>query len=220
MTSGDHHRQYEPRTPNSTPRELEGAPPSKPPGAESGLTKLLFAFTKRHRGKAIELDSSHDTMRVLGPTGEELAVVDSEVALDHLLGVLGVAQGTTLSARPRETASREDIKPGRAPLRIAARSGDGRDYEGLCPAVGPNALFMEVTPAPAPGAPLSLAIAHPDDASRTLRLKGTVAWVCQRPDEFGFGPGVGVICTWRAAELSAFLSDSGRPLEPRSSAAR
>lgn len=216
MTSGDHQPKKEEVTPSPTPRPVDGTAPSKPTGVEAGLTKLLFAFTNRHRGKALELDSSQDTMRVLGPRGEELAVVDSEVALDHLLGC---AEDTTAAlqdgARPLE-----DVRPRPKPFRVSARGGDGREYEGLCPVVGRERIFLEVTPPPPLGTQLRLAIVSSGDVARPLRMKGTVTWVCHRPDEFGFGPGVLVVSTWASPELLAFLAESVHNREPRASPAR
>lgn len=208
MTSGEHERRKEERTHTLTHRPVESGLATKPTGLGPGLGKLLFAFTNRHRGKALELDSGHDTMRVLGPRGEELAVVSSEVALDHLLGC---AQQTTTPARPEVAPPPKDVPRRPAPIRVSARGGDGRQYEGLCPIVGRSGLFLELAPAPAPGTQLDMAITCTDGGSRTLRVKGAVAWACPGPDEFGFGPGVGVTCTWHSPELAALLSDADGP---------
>lgn len=208
MTSGHHQQRQVELLPAPTPRRVEGGAPPESVGSVSGLTKLLFAFTKRHQGKAIELDASHDTMRVLGPRGEELAVVNSEVALDHLLGC---AQATTTSAPPEEARPLEDVPLRPKPFRVSAQGNDGRKYEGLCPFVGRNGIFLELTRAPAPGTRLDMAIARSDGAPGILRSKGTVTWACQRSDEFGLGPGVGVTCTWQPPELAAFLSDADAP---------
>lgn len=206
MPSGDHQRRREDLNPGPLPRLVQGGTPSKATGLGPGLTKLLFAFTKRHRGKALELDSSHDTMRVLGPRGEELAVVNSEVALDHLLGYV---QETTAPAVPDESRPVEESPPRAKAFRVSARGDDGRDYEGLCPAVGRNGIFLELSTTPAPGTQLDMAIASTNDGPRRLRMKGLVAWTCPRSDEFGFHPGVGVTCTWHSPEVAAFLVGAG-----------
>lgn len=207
MPSGDHQRKSEQLSPPPTPHPADSGAPPKSIGWGPGLSKLLFAFTKRHRGKAIELNASDDTMRVLGPRGEELAVVNSEVALDYLLGCI---RETTTPIRPLE-----EVPARLKPFRVSARAGDGREYQGLCPVIGRSGIFLEVTPGPAPGTRLSMAIVSPNDVSRTLRLEGTVAWACERSDEFGFGPGVGVVCTWGSPEVVGFLADFARKREPR-----
>ncbi len=208
MTSGQHQQKQMERPPTPTPRRVEGGSPPEPVGSVSGLTKLLFAFTKRHRGKAIELDANQDTMRVLGPRGEELAVVNSDVALDHLLGC---APTTTTPAQPEEARPLEDVPPRPKPFHVSARGNDGREYEGLCPLLGRNGIFLELTRAPAPGTQLDMAIVRSDGALGILRSRGTVTWACQQSDEFGFGPGVGVTCTWHSPDLAAFLSDADAP---------
>lgn len=201
MTSGDHQRNKREavRPPSHRPPEHEAG--TEASGLGSGLTKLLFTFTRRHRGKALELDSRHDTMRVLGPTGEELAAVNSEVVLDHLLGC---AQAASPPAGPGEA------RPP-SPFRVSARADDGGEYEGRCPALGRSGIFLELTTPPPPGTRLDMTIVNADDVSRVLRIEGTVAWTCRRPDEFGFGPGVGVTCTRRAPDSTTSVSGAGRP---------
>ena len=208
MTFGDHELNREKPTPSPTPRPADGDALAKPTWLGPGLTKLLVAFTKRHRGKALELDASRDTMRVLGPGGEELAVVNSEVALDHLLGC---APGTTAPAPPGETQPLDQILPRPKPFRVSAQGSDGGEYEGRCPVVRPNGLFLELARVPALGTELDMILVRADHASRTVRMKGTVAWACPRGDEFGLAPGVGVTCTWHSPELAAFLPAAGAP---------
>lgn len=208
MTSGDHERnKEEPRRP-PTLHAVGATVPAKPAKSGFGVTKLLFAFPKRHRGKALELDASHDTLRVLGPGGEEIAVVDSEVALDHLLDC---PQETTAPSRPGGDWPLDGVPRHPKRYRVSARGDNGREYEGLCPVLGRGGLFLELTQAPAPGTQLDLTIVSAEEGSRRLRMKGTVAWACPRPDEFGLAPGVGVTCTWHSPELAAFLPDAEAP---------
>lgn len=208
MTSGDHQRKEKERTPNPTPRPVGAVAPNKPTEVGPGLAKLLVSFTKRHRGKAIELDASQDTMRVLGPRGEELAVVNSEVALDHLLDY---ARGTSGPALPEAARPLADVSPQPKPFHVTARGNDGREYEGLCRVVGRSGVFLELTRAPAVGTQLDMAVVSTVDSARLLRTKGTVAWICPHSDEFGFAPGVGVTYTGHSPESVAFLSATGAP---------
>lgn len=208
MASGDHQRREDEIRPQPPLRSVEKSDASKPTKSGFGVTKLLFAFPKRHRGKALELDASHDTLRVLGPKGEEIAVVDSEVALDHLLGA---APETIAQPLQEETAPPEGLRRLSKLFRVSARGDDGREYQGACAVVGRDAIFLEATPAPALGTKVDLTIVHTEDDSPALRMKGTVAWACPRQDEFGLGPGVGVTCTWHSPELAAYLSEGEVP---------
>ncbi len=208
MTSGDHQRRQEELHRSPTLRPVEGSVPPNSTHSGPPVTKLLFAFPKRHRGKALELDASHDTLRVLGPRGEEIAVVNSEVALDHLLGC---PQEVRTPPRPEGARPLEGVPQRPKRFRVSARGDNGRDYEGLCPVVGVDGLFLELAQAPSPGTQLDLTITSAEEGSRRLLMKGTVAWACPRPDEFGLAPGVGVTCTWHSPELAAFLPDAEAP---------
>lgn len=193
------------RRPVDRPSNRSSSPGSEAPApprsrAASGLKQLLFAFTNRHRGKALELDATKETLRVLGPEGEPLLVVNSEVALDHLLSHAQDADAQASSRGPNRATA----------LSVSVTAADGRVLDARCPGVGPRGVFLESPASFTLGSSVALVIVPPGEAARPLHMKGVVTWACPKPDEFGFGPGVGVAVTSLSSELAAHLRGTGR----------
>ena len=152
------------------------------PATPAGSMKLPVVVTKSHKGKTLELDPQRETISLLGPDGEAIGTVSWESVINYI---------RALGERPRQIESR--LQP-RASLAFSIRylTPDGRMIEGRASGLGGGGLFIDsLTPLPV-GTDLTIEFSLPDGSQDWLKARGTVAWVCPKPDQYAFHPGMGI----------------------------
>jgi Tfp pilus assembly protein PilZ len=80
-------------------------------------------------------------------------------------------------------------------VRVRFCTADGDRSEGLLSSVGEHGLFIEHQHPLPVGTELELEFVPPDGSSERLEVKGVVAWICPRPDQYAFSRGMGVRLT-------------------------
>lgn len=144
--------------------------------------KLPVMATKAHKGKWLELDRGHETIRLLGAKGEQLGTVTWESVIDLILGLRAPNQ----PERPR-TESNESLL-----VNVLYSTPDGHWFKSWASWVGDGGLFIESSDPFPVGTKLTMEFVLPDCPSEWLRANGTVAWVCPKADQYTFSPGMGV----------------------------
>lgn len=157
--------------------------------------KLPVILTRAHQGKSLELDTKRETIALLGPDGQTLGMVSWEAIIDYI----------TFSQQ-RSHPSEARLQP-RVSLVVKVRylAPDGAQVESRATGVGGGGLFIESVTPMAVGTELTVSFSLPDRPGEWLDAKGRVAWVCPKPDQYTFFPGMGVRFTAVAPATRARL---------------
>ena len=77
-------------------------------------------------------------------------------------------------------------------LKVRYTTSGGKTIESRAGGIGGGGLFIEsITPFPV-GTDITLEFSLPDSPTEWMYAKGTIAWVCPKPDHYTFSPGMGV----------------------------
>lgn len=155
--------------------------------------KLPVITTRAHKGKALELDPQRETMSLWGADGEPMGTVSWESVINYI---------RALGEKPRPAESRSQPRAGLA-FSVRYYAPDGRRIEGRASGLGGGGLFIDsLTPLPV-GTDLTIEFSLPDGGQDWVKARGSVAWVCPKPDQYSFHPGMGI----RFIELSESVRD-------------
>jgi len=144
--------------------------------------RLPVITTPGHRGKALEVDVERETITLVGMVGEKLGTVSWEA-------VIGLIQAGHPQPKPGDARSEQ-----RASLLVKVRytTPDGKIIESRASGIGAGGLFIESTAPLRIGTHLSVEFALPDLPAEWLETRCVVSWVCPKPDQYTFFPGMGV----------------------------
>ncbi len=159
--------------------------------------KLPVVVTKMHQGKSLELDAKRETITLLGPDGQPLGTVTWGAIIDYI------------SFSQQHTRSDEARTQPRVSLTAKVRymASDGSQVESRATGVGGGGLFIESTSPLTVGTELTVSFSLPDRPGEWMEGKGRVAWVCPKPDQYTFFPGMGMRFTAVAPETQARLRE-------------
>lgn len=157
--------------------------------------KLPILATKAHQGKSLELDMKRETITLLGSDGQVLGTASWGAIIDYIS--FSQKQGHPSEARlqPRVTLT----------AKVRYLAPDGSNVESRATGVGGGGLFIESTRPLAIGTELTVSFSLPDRPDEWMEGKGRIAWVCPRPDQYTFFPGMGVRFTAVASDTRARL---------------
>lgn len=157
--------------------------------------KLPILATKAHQGKSLELDMKRETITLLGSDGQVLGTASWGTVIDYIS--FSQKQGHPSEARlqPRVTLT----------AKVRYLAPDGSNVESRATGVGGGGLFIESTRPLAIGTELTVSFSLPDRPGEWMEGKGRIAWVCPRPDQYTFFPGMGVRFTAVASDTRARL---------------
>jgi type IV pilus assembly protein PilZ len=155
--------------------------------------KLPIVATKAHQGKSLELDTKRETIALLGPDGQTLGVVNWGAIVDYISFSQQHAHPNEARLQPRVSLT--------AKVRYVAP--DGSQVESRATGIGGGGLFIESTAPLAIGTELTVSFSLPDRSTEWLEARGRVAWVCPKPDQYTFFPGMGVRFTTVAPDTRA-----------------
>jgi len=141
--------------------------------------RLPVTATKAHKGKSLELDREHETIRLLGAKGEQLGTASWESVIDLI-------QALRAQTRP------ENHETSSLVVNVRYGTADGQWVTSRASGVGDEGLFIECNDPLPVGTKLMMEVALPDCPSEWLGAKGTVAWVCPKADHYTFSSGMGV----------------------------
>ena len=168
-------------------------PKATPADAPTTMMKLPVVTTRAHKGKALELDPQRETMSLLGTDGEPMGTVSWESVINYI---------RALGEKPRPVESRSQPRSNLS-LSVRYYAPDGPRIEGRASGLGGGGLFIDsLTPLPV-GTELTVEFALPDGGQEWIQTRGAVAWVCPKPDQYAFHPGMGI----RFIDLSEPLRD-------------
>jgi uncharacterized protein (TIGR02266 family) len=149
---------------------------------ETSCVKLPVVTTPAHKGKALELDSEHETITLVGTSGEPLGTVTWEARIEYI-------RASTERNRPAESRTHPRIS---LLIRVQYRTAAGQQFEGRASGIGGGGMFIEHA-APLPvETEMTIRFALPGRPSQWLEAKGIVAWICPKADQYMFSPGMGV----------------------------
>jgi type IV pilus assembly protein PilZ len=144
--------------------------------------RMPVILTSLHKGKALELDSQREVITLLGLRGERLGSVSWQSVIDHILAANDAARNQDARNDPRVS------------LLVKVRYGipGGKRIESRAVGIGLGGMFIEsTTPLPI-GSSVELEFTLPDRPADWLEVKGAVAWVCPKADQYTLSPGMGV----------------------------
>ena len=158
--------------------------------------KLPSKRSSRHRGKALELDSESETMKLIGPKGESLGAVSWDAVMDFI-------QGYVEEARSHRAV--RNYPRSRLAVKVNYLTPDHKQFESVTGEIGGGGVFIESHLPPRVGTDLALELVLPDDPTVPINAKGKVAWVRPREEHYAFFPGMGVRFTEISEEGRARL---------------
>jgi len=144
--------------------------------------KLPVIVTKAHQGKSLELDTKQETISLLGSDGQMLGTVSWGAIIDYISYSQREGRPSEARVQPRVTLT--------AKVRYLAPNGS--QVESRATGVGGGGLFIESSKPLAVGTELTVSFSLPDRPGEWMEGKGRVAWVCPKPDQYTFFPGMGV----------------------------
>jgi uncharacterized protein (TIGR02266 family) len=144
--------------------------------------KLPIVATKAHQGKSLELDTKRETIALLGADGQTLGTVSWGAIIDYI-------SFSQQQARPNEARLQPRVS---LTAKVRYLAADGSQVESRAAGVGGGGLFIESTAPMRVGTELTVSFSLPDRPGEWLEAKGRVAWVCPKPDQYTFFPGMGV----------------------------
>ncbi len=157
--------------------------------------KLPVVVTKMHQGKSLELDAKRETITLLAPDGQPLGTVTWGAIIDYI----SFSQQHTRSNDPR-SQPRVSLT-----AKVRYMASDGSQVESRATGVGGGGLFIESSSPLTVGTELTVSFSLPDRPGEWMEGKGRVAWVCPKPDQYTFFPGMGMRFTVIAPETRARL---------------
>lgn len=153
--------------------------------------KYPIALSLRHRGKALELDTTREMVTLLGVKGESIGSLSWDFVIDQILAYRKGPVQKEVRAEPRIALT----------FRVRYNTPEGTKFESRAGGIGGGGLFIE-SQAPVPvGTKLAMEFSLPENPLEWLPVKGTVAWVCPKADQYTFSPGMGVRFTEIAADV-------------------
>ena len=157
--------------------------------------KLPVVVTKAHQGKSLELDTKRETIALLGSDGRTLGMVNWGAIIDYI-------SFSQQQARPNEARLLPRVS---LTAKVRYVAPDGSQVESRATGVGGGGLFIESTSPMKVGTELTVSFSLPDCSSEWLEARGRVAWVCPKPDQYTFFPGMGVRFTAVSPAIRARL---------------
>jgi len=153
--------------------------------------KYQVVSSLRHKGKAIEMDSTREIVTLIGINGEPMGNLSWDFVIDQILAYRKPPATKESRSEPRVTLS----------FKVKYKTPEGQHFESRAGGIGGGGLFIEsLTPLPV-GTKLAMEFSLPEHPNEWLSAKGLVAWVCPKADQYTFSPGMGVRFTDIAPEI-------------------
>jgi type IV pilus assembly protein PilZ len=144
--------------------------------------RLPVITTLGHKGKALELDCERELITIRGPKGEKIGSVTWASIIEQARPLPDPDRWNDLRDEPRLSLV----------LKVRYTTSGGKTIESRAGGIGGGGLFIEsITPLPV-GTDITLEFSLPDSPTEWMYAKGTIAWVCPKPDHYTFSPGMGV----------------------------
>jgi len=144
--------------------------------------RLPVRNSTRHRGTLLELDTEQETLTLVGTDGQTLGRTTWDAVITHILATSKPSQPAAVRQHPRATIS----------IDVRYQTEGGELVESRTTGIGGGGLFIESAQPLPPGTLLNVEFVLPDRPGEWLRVTGRVAWVCERPDQYHFHPGMGI----------------------------
>lgn len=152
--------------------------------------KFPVVSSSRHKGKTLEIDSSKESVTLLGLNGEPMGSLGWDFLVDQILTYRKPQQSREARSEPRISLS----------IRVKYHTPDGMHFESRAGGIGGGGLFIESVAPLAVGTKLAMEFTLPEDPTEWMSAKGVIAWVCPKADQYTFSPGMGVRFTEIASE--------------------
>ena len=144
--------------------------------------RLPVITTLGHKGKALELDCERELITIRGPKGDKIGSVTWASIIEQARPLPEPDRWNDLRDEPRLSLV----------LKVRYTTSGGKTIESRAGGIGGGGLFIEsITPLPV-GTDITLEFSLPDSPTEWMYAKGTIAWVCPKPDHYTFSPGMGV----------------------------
>lgn len=144
--------------------------------------RLPIVATRAHLGKSLEVNCDRETLTLLGPGGDELGTWSWESVINQLL-----AQATNTQQQDSRSQARVSLT-----FKVRYRTPEGNSFEGQAGGIGGGGLFIESSSPLPMGTKLCIEFTLPDSPTEWVEVKGIVAWVCPKSDQYTNPAGMGV----------------------------
>lgn len=135
-----------------------------------------------HKGKLLEVDPDRESITLIGLQGEILGRITWNALIDQLQATGAPRASAPVRRHPRVALA----------IAVRYRIGDGPVVESRTSGIGGGGLFIESPSPPPVGTVLFVEFALPDRPDDWVPATCAVAWICARPDQYQFQPGMGV----------------------------
>jgi Tfp pilus assembly protein PilZ len=135
-----------------------------------------------HKGKLLEVDPAHETIALIGLQGEVLGRATWASLIDQLQAAGAPRASAPVRQHPRVALS----------IPVRYRIGDDPVVQSRTSGIGGGGLFIECPSPPPVGSVLFVEFVLPDRPDDWVPATCAVAWICARPDQYQFKPGMGV----------------------------
>ena len=144
--------------------------------------KYSVLSSLRHKGKVLQIDAEREMVTLLGGNGDVIGSLSWDVVIDQVLAYRRVVVQKEVRIEPRISLT----------FRVRYNTPEGQQFESRAGGIGGGGLFIEShSPLPV-GTKLAMEFSLPQKPDHWLPVKGTVAWVCPKADQYTFSPGMGV----------------------------
>jgi len=172
------------------------------------VVKYQVVSSLRHKGKTIELDSAREIITLRAINGDSMGNLSWDFVIDQILAYRKPPATRESRSEPRVTLS----------FRVRYKTPEGQHFESRAGGIGGGGLFIESLTPLAVGTILAMEFSLPENPHEWLPVKGLVAWVCPKADQYTFSPGMGVRFTEidpdirsRVVELVKSIQHVGKP---------
>ncbi len=147
------------------------------------MLQLPVNHSVKHQGKALRLDSTAETLEVIGQANERLGKIPWDTIIDFIHG---------FNKPDRTPWPVRNFPRSQLAARLRYTAADHTDFTGVTWEIGGGGIFIETTSPPAIGTTLSLELVLPDDHTRPITALGKVTWIRPRGERHVYYPGMGV----------------------------
>jgi uncharacterized protein (TIGR02266 family) len=150
----------------------------------------------------LNVDVEEETISLIGTEGQTLGCAAWDSVIQHILSAGQAPVPVPARRHPRVPVS----------VSVRYRTAEGTVVESRTAGIGAGGLYIESVRPLSLGSFLMVEFALPDQPDEWVQALCRVAWICDRPDQYNFQPGMGVrfeeIPKAARARLTAFVNKS------------
>jgi type IV pilus assembly protein PilZ len=130
----------------------------------------------------LNVDVEEETISLIGTDGQTLGCTTWNSVIQHIMSAGQAPVPIPARRHPRVPVS----------ISVRYRTAEGTVVESRTSGIGAGGLYIESVRPVSLGSFLMVEFALPDQPDDWVQALCRVAWICERPDQYDFHPGMGV----------------------------